>query len=76
MRHCYRTRRVFDETDDITNVAEFEAGMLNGLLRVSVLVRLMVKTAFVAFRKVQKLPPSVVDVVAGKMIELKDILAM
>ena len=74
MRHCYRTRRVFDETDDITNVAEFEAGMLNGLLRVSVLVRLMLKTVFVAFRKVQKLPPADVDVVAGKMIELNDVL--
>jgi hypothetical protein len=67
---------VLSETDDIANVAEFDAGMLNGLLNVSVLVSVILRTTFVAFRNVQKFPPSVVDVVAGKMIELKDVLVM
>jgi hypothetical protein len=67
---------VFDETDDITNVAEFEAGMLNGLLRVSVLVSVMLRTTLVAFRKVQKLPPALVAVVAGKVIELNELFVM
>ncbi len=57
----------------MTNVAEFEAGLLNGLLNVSVLVSVILRTTFVAFRNVQKLPPLSVAVDAGNMIELKEV---
>ena len=61
------------DTPDITSVIELVGGITSGLDNESVLVKVILIVAGVAFLKHQNLPPFAVDVLAGSVIALNPV---
>jgi hypothetical protein len=66
----YSNRIVFDVAAEIASVCVLLEGMMSGLVKFSVFVRVIDSVVFVALRRAQKFPPAVVSVDDGSATAL------
>lgn len=66
----YSNRIVFDVAPEIASVCVLLEGMMSGLVKLSVFVRVIERVVDVALRRAQKFPPAVVTVDEGSATAL------
>jgi hypothetical protein len=66
----YSNRIVLDVAPEIASVCVLLEGMMSGLVKLSVFVRVIEMDVFVAFRRAQKFPPADVGVDEGSVTAL------